>query len=156
MNSWFGGMSNRFSQVTTILSLLVGFFCTFITGYYLLRIGTITVTDEVALTRTNSLLSGTRIASFTDAVRQRDRRCVITGRRALLGRFGCWDGFEVAHIFPLAYEEYWNDRKYGHWITVPPANKSNGSINSVQNGILLGSDIHTLFDSYHLAINPDV
>ena len=121
-----------------------------------LCIGSITVTDEVTLTRTPSLPSGTRVKSFTDAVRQRDRRCVTTGRQARLAHFGNWDTFEATHIFPLAYEEYWNDHKYSHWITVPPASESDGTINSVQNGILLGGTIHHLFDSYSLTINPDV
>jgi hypothetical protein len=29
-------------------------------------------------------------------------------------------------------------------------------INSIQNGLLLRSDLHDQFDSYFLAINPDV
>lgn len=29
-------------------------------------------------------------------------------------------------------------------------------INSVQNGILLRADVHELFDTYRIAINPDV
>ena len=135
---------------------MVGFFCTFITSHYLLQIGSITVTDEVALTRTTSVPSGTRVAAFTDAVRQRDWRCVITGRPARLAHLGSWITFKVAHIFPLAYEKHWSDCGYSRWITVPPANESDGSINSVQNGILLGSVMHCLFNCYALAINPDV
>ena len=107
------------------------------------------------LTRTSSLPSGTRVISFSEAVRQRDRRCVITGKPARLAHLGIWDTFEATHIFPLAYEEYWNDSEYSRCITVPPANGSDGSINSVQNGILLESDIHCLFESYTLTINPD-
>lgn len=108
------------------------------------------------LARTPSLPTGTRVTSFSDAVRQRDRRCVITGRRARLAHLGSWDTFETTHIFPLAYEEYWNDCEYNRWITVPPANESDGTINSVQNGVLLGSNIRCLFDAYKVAINPDV
>ncbi|KAG0124168.1 hypothetical protein HOY82DRAFT_200346 [Tuber indicum] len=124
-------------------------------NYYIVTAGSITVTDEVVLTRTPSLPSGTRVASFRDAVRQRDRRCIITGRPARLAHLGSWETFQATHIFPLAYEEYWNDRKYSRWITVPPANESSGTINSVQNGILLGNAIHCLFDSYSFAIDPD-
>jgi len=29
-------------------------------------------------------------------------------------------------------------------------------INSIQNGLLLRSDVHALFDAYLVAINPDV
>ncbi|KAG0636826.1 hypothetical protein HOY80DRAFT_925204 [Tuber brumale] len=117
--------------------------------------GSITVTDEVVLIRTPSLPSGTRVTSFSDAVRQRDRRCIITGRAARLAHLGSWETFQATHIFPLAHEEYWNDRKYSRWITVPPVNESNGTINSVQNGILLGNAIHCFFDSYSSAIDPD-
>ncbi|KAG0129281.1 HNH endonuclease-domain-containing protein [Tuber indicum] len=124
-------------------------------NYYIVTAGSITVTDEAALPRATLLPSGTRVASFIDAVRQRDRRCVITGRPARLAHLGSWDTFEATHIFPLAYEEYWNDCKYSHWITIPPANEPDGSINSVQNGVLLGRDIHSLFDSYKFTINPD-
>jgi len=59
-----------------------------------------------------------------------------------------------AHIFPLAYEDHWRNDGYDRWITVPLA--SGGSINSVQNGLLLDSAIHQLFDSYSFSINPDV
>ena len=76
----------------------------------------------------------------------------ITGRRALNAR-GDWPGFEAAQIFPLAYETHWLHHGYSSCITVPPARR--GSINSVQNGLLLRSDIHQLFDSY-LVSNPDV
>jgi len=65
-----------------------------------------------------------------------------------------WVGYEAAHIFPLAYERHWIDQNYGRWILLPPA--KGGSINSVQNGMLLRSDIHQLFDSYSFSINPDV
>jgi hypothetical protein len=73
---------------------------------------------------------------------------------ALDADHGFWMGFEAAHIFPLAYEQHWNDYAYSRWITVPAT--SGGSINSVQNGVLLDNTIHTLFDSYIIAINPDV
>jgi hypothetical protein len=63
---------------------------------------------------------------------------------------------EAAHIFPLAYEAEWNAKNYGRWINIPPAIVSVGSINSVQNGMLLESAIHALFDSYLVSINPDV
>ena len=64
--------------------------------------------------------------------------------------------FEVAHIFPLAYEDIWDKSNYSSWITVPPANESDGTIHSVQNGILLSANMHALFDAYHVSINPDV
>jgi hypothetical protein len=98
--------------------------------------------------------TGTRIAPFRDAIRERDRRCVITGEAALGADYDDWAGFEAAHIFPLAYEQHWSESDYSRWITIPATR--GGSINSVQNGLLLRGDIHTLFDSYHFSINPDV
>ena len=100
--------------------------------------------------------SETRIASFRDAVRERDRGCVITGRPVLQPELGIWICFEVAHIFPLAYEDLWNKSDYSRWITVPPPNESDGSIHSVQNGMLLTAGMHALFDAYGVSINPDV
>ncbi|KAH0556717.1 hypothetical protein GP486_005493 [Trichoglossum hirsutum] len=121
--------------------------------YYILTSGSMTLSDESWLVRTVSLASGSRVAGFRDAVRARDRRCVITGTEALSADYGIWRGFEAAHIFPLALEHHWTDNVYSRWITVPAS--SGGSINSVQNGMLLRSDIHTLFDGYDISINPD-
>ena len=122
----------------------------------MLHIGTITEIDEKPLIRTRSLGSGYRAGSFCNAVRARDRGCVLTGRPAILAQFGNWRGFEACHIYPLGYEEDWNRSELPNAITIPPAHESYGSINSIQNGILLGSDIHKLFDGYEIAINPKV
>ena len=83
-----------------------------------------------------SVGSGTRIAGFRECVRQRDSRCVITGEPVILD---FWDVFEAAHIFPIAYEGNWKKFNYERCITIPPANASAGTINSVQNGMLLGA-----------------
>ncbi|KAF8534786.1 hypothetical protein BDD12DRAFT_387723 [Trichophaea hybrida] len=120
-------------------------------NYYVLTNGSITVNNEPWLVRTISVASGTRLATFRDAVRERDRRCVITGKRALNADHGFWFGFEATHVFPLAYEGHWKEHNYG--ITIPSA--SGGSLNSVQNGMLLRADIHMLFDCYAISINPD-
>jgi HNH endonuclease len=102
--------------------------------------------------------TGTRVQAFCDAVRSRDGQCVITGERAVDADINDWTGFQAAHIFPLAFEGLWKEYNFGRWIKSP----SNGEeikgdkINSVQNGLLLRSDIHQLFDMYFLSINPDV
>lgn len=101
-----------------------------------------------------SLDTGSRVQAFRNAVRSRDERCVITGNKAVLAEYGEWAGFQSAHIFPLAYEQYWAESNYGRWISIVPS--QDGTINSVQNGLLLRSDIHQLFDMYYLSINPDV
>ncbi|KAG0638143.1 hypothetical protein HOY80DRAFT_1048638 [Tuber brumale] len=133
----------------------LSFFCASIIGRHSPRTGSIRITDEVPLTRVPLLLSGTRAMSFRDTVRARYWRCIITGRPAVLGYVGRWRGFEATHIFPLAYEKQRNDCNYSRLITIPPAIDSHGSIESVQNGILLMSNMQQFFDSYDLAINPD-
>ncbi|RPA88923.1 hypothetical protein L873DRAFT_1724027 [Choiromyces venosus 120613-1] len=119
-------------------------------NYYIVTKGTIILTNEVPLRRTISLQSGTPVSAFRDEVRERDGACVFTGRPS-----GRWIGLQAVHIFPLAYEGYWNNNDYGRWITLPPARESDGLINSVQNGILLDSTMHHYFDNYLVAINPD-
>jgi hypothetical protein len=106
------------------------------------------------LTRTISLQTGTRVQSFCDTVRSRDRRCVISGKEAKGADYNFWFGFEAAHIFPLACEGHWLNYNYDRWISLSPI--KGGKINSVQNGLLLKSDIHQLFDGYAFSINPDV
>jgi len=114
------------------------------------------ISDEPVVTRAFSLQTGTRVKEFSEAIRQRDGRCVVSGKRAVQAWRGLWTGFEAAHIFPLAHEGHWKQYNYGRWITIPPERESVGTINSVQNGILLKSDLHKLFDAYSFSINPDV
>ncbi|TAQ89539.1 hypothetical protein B7494_g2107 [Chlorociboria aeruginascens] len=116
-----------------------------------LKPGPCYINNEQPLLRTISLGTGTRIQAFRDGVRSRDKRCVITGEEYTKDEE--WAGFEAAHIFPLAYEQYWTSQNFGRWITMIPSN--GGTINSVQNGLLLRSDIHQLFDLYLISINPD-
>ena len=87
-------------------------------------------------------------------MRSRDHRCIITGEEAVRAKRGNWTGFEAAHIFPLAYNAQWIEQNFSRWIMKPSANGE--LINSVQNGMLLRADIHQLFDSYMVSINPDV
>ena len=93
---------------------------------------------------------------FVDQVRERDGRCVVTKEENLAKEFGRWLGFEAAHIFPLAYEHQWHTQGWSQQITILPSRRSYGTINSVQNGLLLRNDIHQLFDFYEFSINPDV
>ncbi|KAH0564723.1 hypothetical protein GP486_001885 [Trichoglossum hirsutum] len=128
-------------------------------NYYILtdakfkHLGSITISSEPWLVRTISVASGTCAPQFRDAVRERDRRCVLTGQWVPGADLGVWDSFEAAHIFPLAYEDHWINNNYSRWITIEPA--AGGPINSVQNGMLLRSQMHNLFDNYIVSINPD-
>jgi hypothetical protein len=80
----------------------------------------------------------------------------VTKEENLNKEFGIWAGFQAAHIFPLGLQSQWQAQGWSQQITILPPKRSYGSINSVQNGLLLRSDIHELFDSYHFSINPDV
>ncbi|CAK7201128.1 hypothetical protein SEUCBS139899_003830 [Sporothrix eucalyptigena] len=99
-------------------------------GHYLI------VSDEPAVastrkffTRGLSASTGTRLQSFRDEVRARDQRCVITKLPCATGpQFDFWVGFEAAHIVPIAY---------------------------AQNGLLMQSSIHQLFDAYSFSILPE-
>jgi hypothetical protein len=121
-----------------------------------LLVDPIHINNETLLLRTISLQSGTRVRAFTDAVRSRDRRCVITGEEYL--NDDEWWGLEAVHIFPLAYEQHWKEHNYDRWISIPPGGEEikGGTINSVQNGLLLDSAVHQGFDMYKFSINPDV
>ncbi|KAF1815295.1 hypothetical protein P152DRAFT_455016 [Eremomyces bilateralis CBS 781.70] len=122
--------------------------------YYIVSDVPLQVNIEPWLIRTISRASGTHVSAFREAVRLRDRRCVISGETVpILAGIELWDGFEAAHIFPLAHEGHWINHSYGRWITIQPA--KGGSINSVQNGLLLDSAVHQLFDAYAISINPD-
>jgi hypothetical protein len=50
--------------------------------------------------------TGTRIQTFCNAVRSRDRRCVITREVTIHADRGRRGGFEATHIFPLALRAF--------------------------------------------------
>ena len=121
--------------------------------YFINTAGSLTVNNEPWLVRTSSVGAQALAEGFSDAVRERDNGCVITGKPALNAEYGYWGGFTATPIFPLTHKQHWVTHGYDRWITIPGAR---GSISSVQNGMLLRDDIATLFESYSLSINPDV
>lgn len=124
-------------------------------NYFIDTMGSLAINDENLLATFRPVAAGRRITEFPRTVRMRDGRCVITGEVSETGpASGLWHGFQAAHIFPLAHERHWEDEGYWHWITLPP--RTDGTINSVQNGLLLTNTAHDLFDSYMISINPDV
>ena len=153
---WSRGIIPNFNPAITSLSLMVGPLRASRIGYYSVGIGSVAVTDEVPLLRTPSQEVTTPVESFLNTIRYRDRHCVLMGWPVLGASYDDWTGFNAAHIFPLEYEGHWNDHDFSKWITFPPATKSDGSINSPQNGILLNASAHAFFYSYHVSINPDV
>lgn len=92
--------------------------------------------------------------AFRQGIRARDGKCVISGVVNRGAYRGSWTGFEAAHVFPLESEGYWIEKNYSRWIT----DNTNGvsKINSLQNGLLLRNDIHSLFDQYLISVNPGV
>jgi hypothetical protein len=67
-------------------------------------------------------------------------------------------GFDVAHIFPFAREADWRSNNFMRFIRGHTSASLIGSskIHSPQNGILLSSRIHALFDTFRVSVNPDV
>ncbi|KAK9357715.1 hypothetical protein V1504DRAFT_398300 [Lipomyces starkeyi] len=120
--------------------------------------GHIEVTDAPYYKRTSSAMSSLsasgRVRSFPAAVRDRDRRCVITGvpvtqRELLLQR---WTRYDAAHIFPVALESMFHNYNFGALVVL---DERDGSVNSPQNGLLLRKDVHGLFNQYEISINPN-
>ena len=151
-------ITSCFDRATTISSQKVSYYGIALFMIYKpadLFLGSFSISDESALLRTISRASGTRVRAFTDAVRARDNRCVISGRLVrTMNNHRFFEGFDAAYVFPLAYEGYWQDHNYDRWITQVP--EVGGTINSVQNGLLLSTEVHHLFDTYCLSVNPDV
>ncbi|OAF55147.1 hypothetical protein VC83_08423 [Pseudogymnoascus destructans] len=87
---------------------------------------------------------------FRDQIRNRDGRCVITGRAD-----PDFTALEAAHIFPLAHLELWVSGKWKQQLTDDNIDISESGIKSVQNGLLLDSSAHHFFNKYAIAIDPD-
>ena len=116
------------------------------------KTGKITVTDECSYFRALSVASTPRTDQFKQQVRERDGMCVITKVRYIY----TWAAFHAAHICPAAYENLLDkDDALGSCITLKNSPRESG-IHSVQNGILLSSHLHALFDLSFISINPDV
>ncbi|RPB03500.1 hypothetical protein L873DRAFT_1786923 [Choiromyces venosus 120613-1] len=79
--------------------------------------------------------------AFRIGVRARDGKCVISGVVNPRVYRGAWVDFEEAPI--------------RRWITDMEDAVGVSKINSLQNGFLLKSDIHQLFDQYLISVNPD-
>ncbi|KAI9880656.1 MAG: hypothetical protein M1830_001660 [Pleopsidium flavum] len=122
-------------------------------NYYIVTTGLISVNNEPWLIRTVSQSSRSCTIAFSDAVRSRDRRCVITEEGPINADAGLWSNLQAAHVFPLAHKGHWVKQNFNRWITRPSA--SEDPINSVHNGLLLEAGVHSLFDSYIISINPD-
>ncbi|OAL74367.1 hypothetical protein A7D00_2400 [Trichophyton violaceum] len=117
--------------------------------------GAIQVTDEASVLRVPSFSVSGRDSSFRAGVRARDGKCVVSGLINTYAQFGAWEGFEAAHVFPLQHETIWVEHGFGRWVTNMENQVGGSSIHSIQNGLLLRSDVHQFFDAYKISINPD-
>ena len=121
--------------------------------YFINTAGSLRVNNEPWLVRTRSVGLFALDDSFRDALRERGYLCAILGKPAPNPKHGSWTAYIATPIFPLTHEQHWVTHGYDKWITIPG---SSGPITSVQNGMVLRVDIAVLFESYYLAINPDV
>ncbi|RPB22709.1 hypothetical protein L211DRAFT_862611 [Terfezia boudieri ATCC MYA-4762] len=116
------------------------------------------VNNEAWVNRLISHNVSGRDGAFMTGIRARDGRCVISGlvnSRTRIAR-GNWTSFEAAHIFPLEKENtVWIPGNFDRWITDMEDRTGGSKINSLQNGMLLREDIHTMFDQYLISVNPD-
>ncbi|CUS12279.1 unnamed protein product, partial [Tuber aestivum] len=119
--------------------------------------GSIQVSDEPWVHRLISHAISGRENSFPIDIRNRDKKCVISGisNPEIAIQSNNWTTFEAAHIFPLQHESHWIQNNYGRWITDMDDTVGSSKINSCQNGFLLRQDVHTMFDRYFISINPD-
>ncbi|KAG0639745.1 HNH endonuclease-domain-containing protein [Tuber brumale] len=94
---------------------------------------------------------------FRHDIRHRDRKCVISGipMPEIFIQSNNWTSFEAAHIFPLRHESLWIEHNYGRWITDMHDAVGSSKINSRQNGLLLRTNVHKMFDQYLISVNPE-
>ena len=129
----------------------------FLSLFFLLSyLDPINVTDELWLSRAYSFNVSGCDSAFRDCIRERDRKCMVSSRGGLLASAGVWAKLEAAHVFPLEYENLWNQFGYSRWITNMDETTGLSKINSVQNGLLMARDLHAAFDQCFFSVNPDV
>ena len=128
--------------------------------YLICTAGSLMTNNEPWLARRGNGRPKIYTTTFRDAVRERDRRCVITGHRAVNAAYGFWGGFCATHIFPPEYAEHWADSGHDPPTTTSTSRRSamrrGIGVYSVQNGILLRADVRERFERYLVSINPNV
>ncbi|CUS08064.1 unnamed protein product, partial [Tuber aestivum] len=115
------------------------------------------VHDELWMRRAISHNITGRDRAFRHRISNRDRKCLISGLVNPESNIQSldWSGYEAAHIFPLEHESHWVQFNYSRWMTDMHDAAGSSKINSSQNGLLLQSDLHNVFDLYLLSVNPD-
>jgi hypothetical protein len=94
---------------------------------------------------------------FRDGLRQRDRTCAISGLDVRL-RDESFHGLEAAHIYPVSRVSEWEANNYRRWISDTSDDRRIGTtgLYSLQNGLLLVNLLHQTWDSFGVAVDPDV
>ncbi|KXG48708.1 uncharacterized protein PGRI_025780 [Penicillium griseofulvum] len=94
---------------------------------------------------------------FRNSLRKRDDRCAITGRSAARTLEQPFLGLEATHIFPVSMLGEWTKQGYRQYITDtrPTSEIGESGLYSIQNGLLLGAEVHCLFDQFQLGVDPD-
>jgi hypothetical protein len=94
---------------------------------------------------------------FRNAIRERDRTCAISGR-TFRSRHRTFNALQAAHIYPVSRLSEWNAQNYRRWISDTSSQHHIGQsgLYSLQNGLLLKADIHQLWDSWVIGVDPDV
>ncbi|KAG9234924.1 hypothetical protein BJ875DRAFT_504372 [Amylocarpus encephaloides] len=78
-------------------------------------VGGLVLTTGVTNTNLYTMIEIFVIFSGEYVLQNGNRRYVIIRQVAIGASSNSrWDGFEAAHIFPLAFEGLWNDYNYGH------------------------------------------
>lgn len=89
-----------------------------------------------------------RESSFCQRIRARDGKCVISGVVNSRAPHR-WTLFEAAHIFPLVKDNIRiHENNCRDKTDMDGTTGTSTKINLIQNGYLLRSDIHQLFDQY--------
>jgi len=154
----YSEQTHRSKKEYTISTLMVSyFFPIYQTAQLLIFPASIQVTNEPWIPRSISHSTAASDSTFCHKVRNRDRRCVISGLINPAGHIQAnnWGGFQAAHIFPPEHESLFTRCDYGQWITNIDDTLGTAKIDSCQNGFLVDSVTHTKFDQYLISVNPD-
>lgn len=88
-------------------------------------------------------------------MRERDNRCCISGVRVVEDLFA---PFRASHIHPIAHSDVWNRLNLSAYVIddAPEKEQGESKINSVQNVLLLKSNLHDLWDLYLYGVDVNV
>ncbi|KAG0634179.1 hypothetical protein HOY80DRAFT_987738 [Tuber brumale] len=95
--------------------------------------------------------------SFRNDIRNRDRKCVISGISIpeIFTQSNNWTAFEATHIFPPERSSLWIQYDYGRWIAGKDGTTESSNINSPRNRLLLGLNVQQMFHQYLISVNAD-